>query len=227
MNTARAPSLPTPRSAPSARTTTLGTASGSRQQVNARAWESVRACDEMRPFITGVDHVPTESVPTCPSSCTTCASMETSWIMTCWLPLMGNSVSTSLCGDLPDHCHHRSLLWWSRRSHGHWRALPAFLASRIMCRRLVTPVTDHPSAALNQRILTECDTRTDEALSRLVSTLTTAAALDEALSDRELLLRNVLTGTEDAMRDLPAPSLRHSPPMAVTLTTGGPSRASA
>ena len=30
------------------------------------------------------------SVPTCPSSCTTCASTATSWIMICWLSLMGN-----------------------------------------------------------------------------------------------------------------------------------------
>ena len=64
--------------------------------------------------------------------------------------------------------------------------------------------------------MAEYDTRTDEALSRLVSTLPTAAAqellaqLDEALSERELLWRNLLTGSEDAMRDLLAPSLRHA-----------------
>ena len=38
-------------------------------------------------------------------------------------------------------------------------------------------------------------------LSRLVSTLATA---------RKLLWRSVLAGTEDAMRDLPTPSLRHA-----------------
>ena len=46
-------------------------------------------------------------------------------------------------------------------------------------------------------------------LARLVSTLPTNAAqlllgqLDEALAERELLWHNVLSGTEDAMQDLP------------------------
>ena len=49
----------------------------------------------------------------------------------------------------------------------------------------------------------------------LVLTLSSEAAqllllqLDEALAERELLWRNVLSGTEDAMQDLPTPSLRH------------------
>ena len=49
-------------------------------------------------------------------------------------------------------------------------ALPAFVASRIMCRLLVTAVIDHHSAVFG----------------------------------------NVLAGTEEAMRDLPIPSLRHA-----------------
>ena len=90
-------------------------------------------------------------------------------------------------------------------------ALPAFVASRIMCRPLVTTMVDHFSAAFgtpSQPILAEYDTRTDEALSRLVSTLPTAAAqellakLDEAVSERELLL---------LVRDLPTPWRRRAP----------------
>ena len=34
------------------------------EQINARAWESVRACDELRSAINGVDHAPTELVLT-------------------------------------------------------------------------------------------------------------------------------------------------------------------
>ena len=55
--------------------------------------------------------------------------------------------------------------------------------------------------------MAEYDTRMDEALSRLVSTLPSAAAqilvaqLDEVLAERELLWRNVLFGTEAAMQD--------------------------
>ena len=53
-------------------TTALGSACGSREHINARAWESVRACDETRSAIVSVDHAP-GSVLTCPSSCISCA----------------------------------------------------------------------------------------------------------------------------------------------------------
>ena len=46
--------------APEAGTTALGSAFGSREHINARAWESVPACDEMRSAIGSVDHAPTE-----------------------------------------------------------------------------------------------------------------------------------------------------------------------
>ena len=42
----------------------MGSAFGTREQINARAWESVRACDELRSAINGVDHAPTELVLT-------------------------------------------------------------------------------------------------------------------------------------------------------------------
>ena len=45
---------------PDAGATALGSAFGTREQINARAWESVRACDELRSAINGVDHAPTE-----------------------------------------------------------------------------------------------------------------------------------------------------------------------
>ena len=48
--------------APEAGTTALGSAFGSREHVNARAWESVRACDEVRSAIGSVDHAPIEMV---------------------------------------------------------------------------------------------------------------------------------------------------------------------
>ena len=124
------------------------------------------------------------------------------------------SVSASLCGDLPDHS------WWQattgvtcgglglRTTLG--VALPAVVAS------LVSTTIDHLRLAFgttSQPIMAEYDARADDALARLVSTLPTIAAqvlvalLDEALAERELLWRNVLSGTEDAMQDLPSPSL--------------------
>ena len=60
--------------------------------------------------------------------------------------------------------------------------------------------TSDAFGAPSQPIMAEHDTRTDEALSRLVSTLPAAVAqklvaqLDEALAGRELLWRNVLSG---------------------------------
>ena len=50
--------------APEAGPTAPGSAFGSREHVNARAWESVRACDEMRSAIGSVDHAPTEMILT-------------------------------------------------------------------------------------------------------------------------------------------------------------------
>ena len=77
-----------------------------------------------------------------------------------------------------------------------------------MCRPLVSTVVEHSSAAFgtpSQPIMAEYDTRTDEALSRLVTTLPSAASqilvaqLDEAVAERE-----------DAMQDQPTPSLKHA-----------------
>ena len=50
--------------APEAGTMALGLAFGSREHVNARAGESVRACDEMRSATGSVDHAPMEMVLT-------------------------------------------------------------------------------------------------------------------------------------------------------------------
>ena len=46
-------------------TTALVSAFGSREHVNARALESVRACDEMRSAIGSVDHDPTDRTRQC------------------------------------------------------------------------------------------------------------------------------------------------------------------
>ena len=62
--------------------------------------------------------------------------------------------------------------------------------------------------------MVEYDTRTDEALtSRLHTPISRCTdpgcSACEALAEREFLRCNVLSGTEDAMRDQPTPSLRH------------------
>ena len=73
-------------------------------------------------------------------------------------------------------------------------------------------MVDHFSLAFgvpSQSTTAEYDTRTDAALTRLVSTLPPPAAqdlsgqLDEALAECELLWRNVLSGTEDTMQTCP------------------------
>ena len=128
------------------------------------------------------------------------------------------SVGNSLSGDLPDHS------WW-RATTGVTVgglglrtavtvALPAFVASRILSRPLVVTMVDHLCAAIGasrQTIMAEYDARTDEALSRLASTLPTASALDllakldEAYAESHLSWQNVLSGSEPAMRDHPPP----------------------
>ena len=108
--------------------------------------------------------------------------------MTCSPRLMGQlraSVANSLAGDLPDHS------WWQATTGvtvgglglrtAVTVALPAFVASRILSRPLVVTMVDHLCAAIGasrQTIMAEYDARTDEALSRLASTLPTATALD-------------------------------------------------
>ena len=87
-------------------------------------------------------------------------------------------MSASLSGDLPGHS------WWQattgvtcgglglRTALG--AALPAFVASRIMCRSLVSTMVGHFSLASgtpSQPIMAKYDARTDAALARLVSTL--------------------------------------------------------
>ena len=98
-------------------------------------------------------------------------------------------------------------------------ALPAFVASRISSRPLVVTMVDHLCAAIGasrQTIMAEYDTRTDEALSRLASTLPTANALelltklDEAYAESQLLWQDVPSGSEPAMRDQPRPAPRHA-----------------
>ena len=80
-------------------------------------------------------------------------------------------------------------------------------------------MVDHFCAATGasrQTIMAEYDARTDEALSRLASTLPTATALDllakldEAYAESHLSWQNVLSGSEPAMRDQPSPAPRHA-----------------
>ena len=217
--------------APEAGTTALGSAFGSREHINARAWESVRACDAMRSAIGSVDHAPTEMVLTrqCADVSKLVYRMRVDGdmldkdLLVAFDGQLRASVSASLNGDLPDHS------WWQattgvscgrlglRTALG--IALPAFVAGRTTCRPLVSTMVDHFSHAFdvpNQLIMAEYGARTDAALTRLVATLPPNAAqlllrqLDEALAERELSCRNVLSGVEEAMQDQPTPSLRHA-----------------
>ena len=203
---------------PESGTTALGSAFGSREHIIARAWESLRACDEIRSATGSVDHAPHRDGITCASR-----NLLYQDLLVDFDGQSRAAVSASLSGDLPDHS------WWQattgvtcgglglRTALG--VALPAFVASRIMCRPFVSTMIDHFSLAFDfpsQPIVAEYDARTEEALARLVSTLPTNAAqlllgqLDEALAERELSWRNVLSGIEDAMQDWPTPSLRHA-----------------
>ena len=76
---------------------------------------------------------------------------------------------TEIC---PVAGHHRRHLRRAGPPHG--TRIAAFVASRIMCRPLVSTMVDHFSLAFgvaNQLIMAEYDARTDAALTRLVSTL--------------------------------------------------------
>ena len=92
-------------------TTALGSAFGSREHINARVWESVRACDEMRSAIVSVDHAPTEMVLT--RQCADVSKFKFHMringdildhdLLASFDGQLPASVSASLCGDLPDH----------------------------------------------------------------------------------------------------------------------------
>ena len=178
--------------APEQGTTALGSAFGSREHINARAWESVRAFDEMRSAIGSVDHAPTKMVLTrqCADVSKLVYHMRIKDLLVAFDGQLRASVSASLkkatCWTTGVSCGGLGL----RTALG--IALPAFVASRIMCRPLVSTVVD------------------------LVATLPPNAAqlllgqLDEALAERELSWRNVLSGVEEAMQDQPTPSLRHA-----------------
>ena len=212
---------------PNSGTTALGSACGSREHINVRAWESVRACDEMRTAVVSVDHAPTEMVLTrqyAPCSCTNAHQRGSSRPRLarclCWADA---SVSASLSGDLPDHS------WWQATpgvtrgglgpSHGAWGR-----ASRLRCQPhhmspLVSTMVDHFSLAFgtpSQPIMAEYDAHTDAALARRVSTLSTNAThlllgqLDEALAERELLWHNWGRRAGPALSTSQARSAHHS-----------------
>ena len=216
---------------PDAGATALGSAFGTREQINARAWESVRACDELRSAINGVDHAPTELVLTrqCADVSKLLYHMRIHGdildhdLLASFDGQLRASVATSLAGDLPDHS------WWQATTGvavgglglrtAVTVALPALVASRILSRPLVATMVDHLCAAIGasrQIIMAEYDARTDEALSRLASTLPTATALDllakldEAYAECHLSWQNVLSGSEPAMQDQPPPAPRHA-----------------
>ena len=102
-------------------TTALGSAFGSREHVNARAWESVRACDEMRSAIVSVDRAPTEMVLT--RQCADVSKlmyhtringdMLDQDLLAAFGGQLRVSVTASLCGDLRDHS------WWQATTPSH------------------------------------------------------------------------------------------------------------
>ena len=136
--------------------------------------------------------------------------MGTYWTTTCSPRSMGNFVLQATTGVSVGGLGLRTAVTV---------ALPAFVASRILSRPLVVTMVDHLCAAIGasrQTIMAEYDARTDEALSRLASTLPTATALDlpakldEAYAESHLSWQNVLSGSEPAMRDQPSPAPRHA-----------------
>ena len=110
-------------------TTALGSAFGTREQINARAWESVRACDELRSAINGVDHAPTELVLTrqCADVSKLMYHMRINGdvldhdLLASFDGQLRASVSNSLSGDLPDRFlvagDHRCRSWVSGTAH--------------------------------------------------------------------------------------------------------------
>ena len=145
---------------PDAGATALGSAFGTRGQINARAWESVRACDELRSAINGVDHAPTELVLTrqCADVSKLMYHMRINGdildhdLLASFDGQLRASVATSLAGDLPDHS------WWQATTGvtvgglglrtAVTVALPAFVASRILSRPLVATMVDRLCAAI-------------------------------------------------------------------------------
>ena len=93
--------------APEAGTTALGSAFGSREHINAGAWESVRAFDEMRSATGSVDHAPTEMVLTrqcagrVSALVTTCASTGTCCIRICWWLSTESGAKSSVLSSAP------------------------------------------------------------------------------------------------------------------------------
>ena len=119
----------------------------------------MRACDEMRSAVGSVDHATTEMVLTrqCADVSKLMYHMRINGdmldqdLLVAFDGQLWASVSASLNGDLPDHS------WWQVTtgvSCGRLGlrttldiALPAFVASRIMCCPLVSTMFDHFSHA--------------------------------------------------------------------------------
>ena len=100
---------------PESSTTALGSAFGSREHINARAWESVPAWDEMRSAIGSVDDAPTETALTRQRADVSKLMYHTRInvdlldqdLLVAFDGQLRASVSASLGGDLPDHSWHR------------------------------------------------------------------------------------------------------------------------
>ena len=169
-------------------TTALGFTFVSREHINAQAWESVRACDEMRCAIVCVDHAPTEMVLT-----RQCADvfklmyhrringdMLDHDLLTAFDFQLRASVSASLCNDLPDHS------WWQATGvtcgglglrTALRVALTAFVASRIMWSPSWSTTSALPLASRASRSWPS----TTRALTTLLRA-STLGQLDEALN---------------------------------------------
>ena len=167
------------------------------------------------------------SAQTCPSSCVTCASLEIFLTRTCWPAFDGQlraSVSAlpqqRLAGPLLVAGHHRRHLRRAGPPHGAWVRAPCLRRqSHHVSPPWCLPWSTTSASPLASRTSQSWQSTTralmlpSRALSRHFRRPRLSSHRDnltKTLAEREFLWRNVLSGTEGAMQDLPTPSLRHA-----------------
>ena len=161
-------------------TTALGSAFATREHINARAWESVRACDEMRSATDSVEHAHTEMVLT--KQCADVSKLmyhmriNGDLLDKDLLVAFDGQLQASLNGDLQPH-----------------RVPPFGVNHGRTISALPLPTLTSPSWQSTTRAPTQPSTLQPNAAQLL------QGQLDEALAERELSWRNVLSGIEGAM----------------------------
>ena len=167
---------------------------GTREHINARAWESSRACDEMRSAIQArVSHAHQGRLP---------RPRSVGRVRWAAAGLCQCVAQRRLAGPLLVAGHHRCHMRRAGPPHGAGDCAPRLRRQS----HHVPPLGVHHDRPLqpcffgvpNQSITTAYDARTDAAIARHVSTLPPTVA------------HFLLSGMEDAMQDLPTPSFRHA-----------------